>query len=370
MRLRRQAAEIDADQFKTTLASLVTEQRELSAALALAAIADEVRIERDRRREQEALNEARRQTDTRRISRASGDLTAKHVTLLVQDRFSRESQDLRVDSVTLLGQGVRRGAVLHKPGFVGAVLSAELPAVLSEGEQTALGLAGFFVEAHLDVSRSALVLDDPVTSLDHLRREKVARRLVRFAVDRQVIVFTHDVVFAGDLKRIAGEEGVGFAPRSVERRGSAQTPGYCRRDHPWSAQDAQTRLGTLKQDLVRLRKEQADWDVDAHEREVGGWAGRLSETWERFVSQDLAGALFDRGTQEVRPMMLKVAEQFTKQDNKEFQEAYKRVSRWATRHDKDASLNYVAPSVDDLEAELNLAQIWYDRVKKYKNNKV
>lgn len=365
--LRRQAAEIDANQFEATLASLVVEQRELNAALSLAAVADEVRIERDRRREQEVLNEARRQTDTRGISRASGDLTTKHVTLLVQDRFSRESQDLRVDSVTLLGQGVRRGAVLHKPGFVGAVLSADLPAVLSEGEQTALGLAGYFVEAHLDVSRSALVLDDPVTSLDHLRREKVARRLIRFAADRQVIVFTHDVVFAGDLRRIAGEEGVDFTPRSVERRGSAQTPGYCRQDHPWSAQDAQTRLGTLKHDLVRLRKEQANWDGDAYEREVGGWAGRLSETWERFVSQDLAGALFDRGTQEVRPMMLKVAEQFTEQDNKEFQEAYKRVSRWATRHDKDASLNYVAPSVDDLEAELALAQAWYGRVKKYKS---
>lgn len=365
--LRREAAEIDANQFEATLASLVVEQRELSAAQSLAAVGDQVKIERDRRREEEVLNEARRQTDTRRISRASGELTTKHVTLLVQDRFSRESHDLLVDSVTLLGQGVRRGAVLHKPGFVGAVLSADLPAVLSEGEQTALGLAGYFVEAHLDVSRSALVLDDPVTSLDHLRREKVARRLVRFAADRQVIVFTHDVVFAGDLKRIAGEQRVEFTPRSVERRGSAQTPGYCRQDHPWSAQDAQTRLGTLKQDLVRLRKEQANWDGDASEREVGGWAGRLSETWERFVSQDLAGALFDRGTQEVRPTMLKVAEQFTEQDNKEFQEAYKRVSRWATRHDKDASLNYVAPSVDDLESELALAQAWYDRVKKYKN---
>jgi wobble nucleotide-excising tRNase len=33
--------------------------------------------------------------------------------------------------------------------------------VLSEGEQTALGLAGYFTEAHFDDSKSALVLDDP-----------------------------------------------------------------------------------------------------------------------------------------------------------------------------------------------------------------
>lgn len=367
--LREQAGDIDPSRFEETVAALTTEQRELQAGLTLSGFSDDVRAERDRRREEALLKSARAQTDTRRASRASGELTSKHVTLLVQDRFSRESQELKVESVTLLGRGVRHGAVLHQPGFVGAVLDAELPHVLSEGEQTALGLAGFFVEAHLDTTRSALVLDDPVTSLDHLRRERVARRLVQFARDRQVVVFTHDVVFAGDLKRVAGEEGVDFTPRSVERRGAALVPGYCREDHPWSAQDAQTRLGTLKQDLVRIRKEQANWDGDTYEREVGVWAGRLSETWERFVSQDLAGALFDRGTQEVRPTMLKVIEQFSEEDNKVFQEAYKRVSRWATRHDKDASLNYVAPSVDDLEGELSVAQAWYDRVKKYKNKK-
>ena len=190
---------------------------------------------------------------------------------------------------------------------------------------------------------------------------------MQFAQVRQVIVFTHDAVFAGDLLRVATEEGVIHTARSVERRGPTSQPGFCRDDHPWKAKDAQSRLGTLKQDLVRLRKESDNWDEDTCEREIGSWAGRLSETWERFVSQDLAGALFDRGTEEVRPTMLKVLEKFTPQDNKEFQECYKRVSRWATRHDKSAALNYVPPAIDELETELQRASDWYDRVKKYKN---
>lgn len=358
---------IDGDAFDDKIRELATLQKELTARMRLADVADDVRAERDRRRDEELLNDARRQTDTRGISRTLGDLTANHVTVVVQDRFSRESQDLQVDSVTLLGQGVKHGAVLHKPEFVGAAIKAELPRVLSEGEQTALGLSGFFVEAHLDGSKSAIVLDDPVTSLDHLRRERVARRLVEFAQERQVIVFTHDAVFAGDLLRVATEENVTYTARSVERRGPTSRPGFCRDDHPWKAKDAQSRLGTLKQDLVRLRKESATWDEDTREKEIGSWAGRLSETWERFVSQDLAGALFDRGTEEVRPTMLKVLEKFTPQDNKEFQECYKRVSRWATRHDKSAALNYVPPTMDELEAELQRALDWYDRVKKYKN---
>ena len=100
-------------------------------------------------------------------------------------------------------------------------------------------------------------------------------------------------------------------------------------------------------------------------KEIGG-RSPLGDV-ERFVSQDLAGALFDRGTEEVRPTMLKVLEKFTPQDNKDFQECYKRVSRWATRHDKSAALNYVPPTVEELEAELQRAYDWYDRVKKYKN---
>ena len=61
---------------------------------------------------------------------------------------------------------------------MGAVQNAPLQAVLSEGEQTALGLAGFLTEVESDSTGSAVVFDDPVTSLDHVRRERMARRIV------------------------------------------------------------------------------------------------------------------------------------------------------------------------------------------------
>lgn len=360
------ASKIDTATFTQRVHDLAARQRDLAAAITMSEAHVVVVGERDRLKRETALRDARRETDTRGISRTLGELTAKHVTVVVQDRFSRESQDLQVDAVTLRGQGVRHGAVLHKPEFVGAHVDADLPQVLSEGEQTALGLAGYFVEAHLDSSQSALVLDDPVTSLDHLRRERVARRLIEFAKSRQVVVFTHDAVFAGDLRRAAGEEGVEYTARAVERRGPDSAPGYCHDDHPWKAKDAASRLNSLREDLARMRRESTGWDEDTREREIGSWAGRLSETWERFVSQEIAGQLFDRGTEEVRPTMLKVLVKFDEADDKSFQEAYKRVSRWATRHDKSSALNYVAPSFDEMSDELDTAKGWFDRIRKYK----
>src|SRR5258708_31863099 len=103
----------------------------------------------------------------------------------------------------------------HQPKLVGARQNVTLPRVFSEGEQTALGLAAFFTEAHLDASKSALILDDPVSSLDHIRRGLVAGRIAAFAETRQVVVFTHDVSFVADLKREASGLGVAVGERSV-----------------------------------------------------------------------------------------------------------------------------------------------------------
>ncbi len=44
--------------------------------------------------------------------------------------------------------------------------------------------------------RHGIVVDDPVSSLDHARMEAVAKRLVKEAkADRQVIIFTHNLFF-------------------------------------------------------------------------------------------------------------------------------------------------------------------------------
>jgi wobble nucleotide-excising tRNase len=78
---------------------------------------------------------------------------------------------------------------------------------LSEGEKTCVALAAFLTELATAQHASALVFDDPVSSLDHRWRSSVAKRLVDEAKKRQVIVFTHDLVFVNDLlDRMEGQE--------------------------------------------------------------------------------------------------------------------------------------------------------------------
>lgn len=365
--LRTEARAIDAGDFAVKIEEVANQRRDLRARIVLAGAEDRLIAERDRLLARRSIEEARKQTATTGLTTKVGELTRKYVTVAVQDRFSRESERLRVEGVTLQDKKGRQGALLHRPEFIGATLTAALAQVLSEGEQTALGLAGFFTEAHFDQSRSGLVLDDPVTSLDHERRGRVAERLVDLARQRQVIVFTHDATFAAEIKRCAGEEEIDFTTRTIERGRPDQQPGACRDDHPWAVKDAPGRLGWLKQDLARIQKNVASWDSETYDREVAMWAGNLSETWERFISQNVADALVNRGTLEVQVTMMKVVARISDEDNKQFQESYKRCSRWARRHDKDAALIYSAPPIEDLEKEHALVQEWFDRVRKYKN---
>lgn len=71
--------------------------------------------------------------------------------------------------------------------------------VLSEGEQKVLALADFLAEARLAGITAPVIFDDPVSSLDHRRVNEVAHRIARLANDNQVIVFTHDILFATSL---------------------------------------------------------------------------------------------------------------------------------------------------------------------------
>jgi len=126
--------------------------------------------------------------------------TSKRASAEVLDRdfercFAAECEALRAPRVTLDfpgREGEARRRKLLTPGH-------GLEEILSEGEQKVVALADFLAEASLKRDRSPIVLDDPVTSLDHKRLQHVVDRVVALSRDRQVIVFTHDIWFAAEL---------------------------------------------------------------------------------------------------------------------------------------------------------------------------
>jgi DNA repair exonuclease SbcCD ATPase subunit len=142
------------------------------------------------------------------IARFTENCTALQLTLPVQFKFAGEA-----------------GTTDRKIEIANAGMTGVDPSqVLSEGEQTAAALADFLTEVELNGACTGVIFDDPVTSIDHVRKESIAQRLVTEADRRQVVVFTHDIMFTNYLATAAEEKGVAFTGRTVWRDG-ANSPG-------------------------------------------------------------------------------------------------------------------------------------------------
>ncbi len=74
------------------------------------------------------------------------------------------------------------------------------------------------------VPACGIVFDDPVSSLDHWRRRNVAQRLTKEAKTRQVVVFTHDTSFLGQLCNEIDAESAGVQPALRQGRTDRPTP--------------------------------------------------------------------------------------------------------------------------------------------------
>lgn len=363
---RQRAENVDPAGFAERLAEAESEEQRLRDQIAMRDGRHLIEAERARLQKVAALTAKFSEANTRSITDKVGELTRTYVTEEARDRFTRETDRLGLERVTFKATKARQGALLHKADFLNARPGARLVEVLSEGEQTALGFAGFLTEAHFDASKSALIFDDPVSSLDHMKRESVARRIVALAEERQVVVFTHDIAFTMILRKAAGESSVPFATRGIEQRRKVG-PGFTTLDHPWTAQDAAQRIDTLRQDVAALRRNEAGMSEGDYLRETENIAGHMSQTWERVISQVLAEPLVDYKVLEVRVGKLRVVGRVTTEDVKTYDDSYSRISGWASRHDPHPELNYTPPTIDQLNAEIEVLSTWLKKVKKYQS---
>ncbi|RJX49123.1 hypothetical protein C6380_25700 [Pseudomonas syringae pv. actinidiae] len=149
-------------------------------------------------------------------------------------------------------------AAVTSAGDAGAVrlgiqlLECQLPPhqVLSEAEQRMTALAYFFAELHQSGSTSGIVFDDPVSSLDHSHRTAVAQRIVEESVNRQVIVFTHDAVFFGELKTLCQDMRMAPEVRSISYR--AEGPGYVDVGLPYDMRRHRERIAQHRRDQQQI----------------------------------------------------------------------------------------------------------------------
>lgn len=218
--------------------------------------------------------------------------------------------------------------------------------ILSEGEQTVSALADFLTESKLDKNNSGIVFDDPVTSLDHERRSTIAKRLVKEAKERQVIVLTHDIVFLLDLQFYAEAESVDHVSVSMRRNGDKV--GLIKPELPWIALDVKKKVGYLKNELPGLKKAESG-DQNDYRNKVKLWYILLREAWERAVEERLFKGVVQRFNKSIQTQRLDAVD-INSALIKEVNDGMSESSKWL--HDMAAGMNPAVPKNAKLEAEL------------------
>ncbi len=224
--------------------------------------------------------------------------------------------------------------------------------VLSEGEQRALALACFLGELGADTFNHGLVIDDPVSSLDHVRIRRVAQRIVAEAAKgKQIIIFTHNLLFYNEVAEAAAQASpqIPVARRIVTKSATEGFGIISETDEPWIAQKVNQRISRLRERLKKIEARN-DFESDEYRAVAKDFYTDLRETWERLVEEVLLGKVVERFNTDVKTQSLKGVV-VDDDDYKKIFWAMKRVSE-RSGHDMAAARNVPVPKPDDMKADL------------------
>ena len=297
------------------------------------------------------LSQCMEATSTGAITRKAGELSEAHLTPRVRALFDDEVAALRLQHLNL--------AVARRPDKRGAQYKTDLAPtikcrssdILSEGEHRALALASFLAEARAVSDDATIVIDDPVSSLDHDRSALVALRLVQEAQRRQVIVFTHSLVFLHHLAAAKEKLSVDMECQAVYRSGTRAgllDPS----GKPWEGKSLKTRLGTVKTLLAKVEKTESE-PPSQYGLEVRNFYGRLRDCWERLVEEKVFAGVITRFDQAIKTQNLRYVE-ITDDLHRRIKAGMERASTYS--HDNPASLTAPIPLATEVAADLRELQ--------------
>jgi len=234
--------------------------------------------------------------------------------------------------------------------------------VVSEGEQRCLSIAAFFAELSTADDPSGIVFDDPVSSLDYRWRDGVAQRLVEEAKSRQVIVFTHDIVFLLLLKQFAEEQVVAQLDQHV--RQLSKGAGVCAEELPWVAMPVRKKVGYLKNEWQAADKLFREGHHAAYEKESKYLYGLLREAWERGLEEVLLGGIVERFRQGVQTQHIGTIADITADDCSKLDAAMKKCSKWLPGHDQAPAARAPVPEPSELRSDIEALEHWVATIHK------
>ena len=287
----------------------------------------------------------------RNITETEKRLSEKYFNKAYVEMFNKACNDLKgnfgisVETKAIGGRSQRQLLLKGKSPMV----------ILSEGEQTVIALADFIAEMQFSDINRGLIFDDPVTSLDDERKALIAKYLSLGANERQIIIFTHDLVFVSLLINYCSSEKIDFQCHWIER--NKDNSGFIWLNNTPSL-EKDYRTSGKAQNYVKLASNR-DIGPQDRERHISEGFAALRTSYEAIVVFDLFKGVVQRFNDRVSIDSLSSV-RFNDSLKDEIIDSFHICCRFMTGHSHSIKYAYVKPDIQDLNNEIKR----FDELKK------
>jgi energy-coupling factor transporter ATP-binding protein EcfA2 len=236
-------------------------------------------------------------------------------------------------------------------------------AVLSEGEQKVIAIADFLAEMYLSEVNKGIVFDDPVTSLDERRKSEIAERLAQEALQKQVIIFTHDLVFVSSLIGHCKEKNTINDCHWIENNGGNHPGTIWLRNTPSFEKDYKT--SGKAQGYYDEAKKSAP---EQREDKIKNGFAALRTSYETQVVFGLFKGVVQRFEERVSVDSLKSVF-FTTEIRDEILDSFYQCCRYMEGHSHSDKYAYKKPELENLNEEIQRFNTIKKKIADLKENK-
>ena len=344
--------------------AFIAEHNDLADRQWLGTVKADVLEQIKRLKEVDKLKKAQKTANTTKITNLSKELATGLVTDRLRARFSQEIARLGIaeqHAIELKHAKTSAGIPLFHVRMISRPDQA-VGNILSEGEHRCVALAAFLAELSTTDTQSTIVFDDPVSSLDHIHRDRVATRLATESLSRQVVIFTHDIAFLMLLedacRKTRDREAIPIAYRVVSR--GLDATGFCNTEPPANILPVEKVATKMRANLQGVKIHHDRGNTDEWRKEVRSFAEQLREAWERAV-EEAVSPVIKRLAHKVKTDNLIRLTVLEAQDCHTMRDAYSRCSQFL--HSQPGEINPRLPTPQDIENEIAALEAWGASIK-------
>lgn len=319
--------------------------------------------ELERLKMQNALEKAKKLTNTKAISDKKSDISNKLVTEEYVNRFKNELKALGAYQikVELVKTKAQKGRIFHQIKLKNCKEKIKTREVLSEGEMRIISLAAFLADVESRKAKTPLIFDDPISSLDQEYEEATVERLVELSKNKQVIVFTHRISLVTLIEELANKHNIGTNVISLRKEvWGAGEPN----ETPINVKKPEAALNLLMNDrLSKANKILNEFGQVEYEPIAKAICSNFRIIVERFVENKLLCDVVQRFRRSINTLgKLEKIPLITVDDCKLFDELMTKYSKY--EHSQSVELPVFSPSIEELRSDMEKLKKWNEEFKK------